>query len=384
MKSNNARNGKIELWRFVFCIIIILFHCMKTFGVVELQTALGQIRLFIRGYFGVEFFFLVTGYLTAASIVKKRARVYGDDAAGGASPVVTEKGECPGEAGKSECSGEAEKRECSGEVPEERAAFDLGKESWNFFLKKYFGVFPYHAFAFGILIVVRIFTREIWRSGFLKTIGFLFESIPEFFLLQRFGFSYTNIDVVEWYISAMLIALLFLYPIAFRFYSMYVHVIGPLAALWILGVIYYIHGTFSGQDVWTGFGYVCVFRAVSEITLGMCMYEAACALRKMDLSARQRALLTGMEAFGFVIACGYALTDFDNRFEPHMLLFLSASVALAFSGQTYGNEWFQKEWIFFLGRYSLPLYLCQLIGIGIVNKYIKEPPFFIRAAIVMG
>lgn len=344
MKSKNARNGKVELFRFIFCVIIILFHCMKTFGSVELSTPLGDVRLFVRGYFGVEFFFLVTGYLTAASIVKRRSEL----------------------------------------TPEQLRAFDLGKEAWRFFLKKYMAIFPYHAFAFGVLIFVRIFTREIWRGGCLKTAGFLFESIPEFFLLQRFGFSYTNIDVVEWYISAMLIALLFLYPIAFRFYSMYVHVVGPLSALWILGVIYYIHGTFSGQDVWTGFGYVCVFRAISEITLGMCMYETARSLGKMHFSPKRRMLLTGAEAFGFVLACGYALTGFDNRFEPHMLLFLSVSVALAFSGQTFGNESFQKGWIFFLGRCSLPLYLTQLIGIALVNKYIKEPPFAVRAAIAFG
>ena len=53
-----ARNGNIELLRFVFCVGVVLFHAW-------------YVR---RGYIGVEFFFIVTGYFLAEKICRLNAR----------------------------------------------------------------------------------------------------------------------------------------------------------------------------------------------------------------------------------------------------------------------------------------------------------------------
>ena len=54
------RNGEIDAFRFVFAIVIFLFH----FGVFLQNSALKNVFKF--GNIGVEFFFLVSGYLLAA------------------------------------------------------------------------------------------------------------------------------------------------------------------------------------------------------------------------------------------------------------------------------------------------------------------------------
>ena len=60
------RNGKIDLLRFVFCLGVIILHIegvlydgMKSWGLFSMGH---------RGYIGVEFFFLVSGWLMAKKL----------------------------------------------------------------------------------------------------------------------------------------------------------------------------------------------------------------------------------------------------------------------------------------------------------------------------
>ena len=51
------RNGEIDILRAFFAIIILIYHS----HIIYLKSA----NCFIRGYLGVEFFFLVSGYYLA-------------------------------------------------------------------------------------------------------------------------------------------------------------------------------------------------------------------------------------------------------------------------------------------------------------------------------
>ena len=56
----NLKNGEIELLRLIFCISVVFTHLNSFFN----------IGVFSRGTFGVEFFFLVSGYFMAKSAEK--------------------------------------------------------------------------------------------------------------------------------------------------------------------------------------------------------------------------------------------------------------------------------------------------------------------------
>ena len=56
-------NGKIELLRFVFAVIIVIHHSRYIFG--------DDYSPFLGGSLGVEFFFFVSGYLMMATIAKR-------------------------------------------------------------------------------------------------------------------------------------------------------------------------------------------------------------------------------------------------------------------------------------------------------------------------
>ena len=69
------KNGRVEFLRFIFALGILFFHIHKRFadgGMIELGNT--GLNFFARGYIGVEFFFLVSGYLLAASAYAKREK----------------------------------------------------------------------------------------------------------------------------------------------------------------------------------------------------------------------------------------------------------------------------------------------------------------------
>ena len=63
----DRRNGKIELMRFVFCMCVLFFHFNGDFwrGGKMLTE---HISFFASGYYGVEYFFPLSGFLTAKSV----------------------------------------------------------------------------------------------------------------------------------------------------------------------------------------------------------------------------------------------------------------------------------------------------------------------------
>ena len=60
MQLKSARNGEIDVLRFVFSIIIVLHHFDQTFPIGMMKD----------GYIAVEFFFMVTGFLMVHSLHK--------------------------------------------------------------------------------------------------------------------------------------------------------------------------------------------------------------------------------------------------------------------------------------------------------------------------
>ena len=363
-EKRTARNGKIELMRFVFSVLIILYHCHRTLGFDEWVIGSWHIPAMGGGRLGPDFFFLVSGLLMGRSIWKER------QSDGNAENAGTEKQDLTG-----------------GQIADERSEgmdgrFDLGRKTLHYFLKKYLAIFPYHLICFTALFVLRLYSREIWDdTGDVFT--FLLDSMPEFFLLQKFGFPTVDINIVEWYLSAMLIAILLLYPIAYRYYSMFVRVIAPLLAFWLLGTMTYCLGTFSDQDLWLGIGQAGLFRAIAEMSLGMSAFELSRYVAGLHLSEPARDLLTGAEAFGFILTVGCMLFGAAAKDEIQILLFLAVSIMLTFSEQTRGNDLFRQPWILWLGRMNLSFYLSQLLGLNIVRLWITTPPMAVRCGLVL-
>ena len=64
-KMTGKRNGKIDLLRFLFAVIIVLHHTRYLFG--------DEHCFFHGGSLAVEFFFIVSGYLMTAHAARETA-----------------------------------------------------------------------------------------------------------------------------------------------------------------------------------------------------------------------------------------------------------------------------------------------------------------------
>ena len=61
--NNNGRSTTIDFMRLIFAIAIVIFHGKQVFDVPVFGGC-----LFVRGAYGVDFFFIVSGYLITSYI----------------------------------------------------------------------------------------------------------------------------------------------------------------------------------------------------------------------------------------------------------------------------------------------------------------------------
>ncbi|MGN1114583.1 MAG: acyltransferase family protein [Oscillospiraceae bacterium] len=326
-KSKNVRNGKIELYRFIFCIGILLFHAAKyIIGEPSFKNGI-HISLFSHGAMGCEFFFVVSGYLMAKSIYKKL----------NSNPVENDK---------------------------PRATQYL-----SFIKKKYTDIFPEHSVAFIIAIICFSISEGYNIIKFLK---YSIDCIPGFFLIQMTGIKFSNPNHVEWYISCMLIAMSIIYPICYRWYYRFTRYFSWLGAILILGYMIYTGDGLTGVSVWTGVCFRSLLRAIAEISLGASAFELSRYISKKQWSKYQRVMLTLTELFCFIGTMIYMIMTFPKKYDIYALAFIFVIVTVAFSQVTYGSHLFNNRVCYFLGKLSLPVYLGQLSAIYIVNGFFSS------------
>ena len=148
-------NPQIDIAKFLFSIIIILYHSNKLVSL--------DFHLFQYGYTAVEFFFMITGYLMVCSSKKF-------------DPTIP------------------------------------GKSTVTFTINKIKSFYLYFLISFAVAFIVRNLSFYIdktltWEKLFDNTIL----SINEIFLLHTSGIDFGKIyNGPTWYLSAMIIAILIL------------------------------------------------------------------------------------------------------------------------------------------------------------------------------
>lgn len=315
--AGTQKNGSIEFLRFLFCIVVLLFHEQKyILGEASLKNGL-HLALFPHGSIGVEFFFVLSGALMAKSIYSKRDT----------SPSP--------------------------------------KEYGAFLAHKYGSIFPQHFVAFVIAVAVWAVFSEF--QSLAQLIRYLVDSIPNFLLIQMSGINLANPNHVEWYISCMLIAMAVLYPICRRFYTAFTHYFAPLGALLILGYLYHTTGTLTGVGVWSGLCYKPLLRALAELALGTTAFELARALSRASLTQLSQTLLTISELLLLLCAMTYTIITFPKKYEFYLLGVILLLVTISFSNVTRYSHLTQNRFVYALGKLSLPIYLSQISGIRLTQ-----------------
>ncbi len=267
-------NYTIELLRFIFCFFIVVFHFQQ---VVE-----GLNGYFYCGYFGVEFFFLVSGYLLAKSAMKYNEAIDGT--------------------------------------------------IWNYnvrvLLKK---IRSFFMPCFLMQIMGFILKHIINGTGSIKNLLSDLYAFPfDVLLLRQWGFEFPYYISVTWYLSAMLIVIFVCFPLLLKNREKYTLYLAPIISLFILGVFSHIDGNICGTGTYWIFIHKSTLRAFAVMNMGIILYSAVDKLKQIKLSRRGKNFLLFVELISFMAPLCYCVASVDNVYDFESLLFLCIGIVISY------------------------------------------------------
>lgn len=300
VKQTKARNGAVDFWKFVFSIMVVQFHSSNLTKVKNTP--------FVGAAIAVEFFFLVSGYLMAASILRRRQE-----------DVV------------------------------------VGRDSRNFMLHKIQGLCPEIFIAWGIGYVVQhIGKKNVTPSTLIKD---LMTGVWDMFFLRESGLEGFKANPAAWYISAMLLAMLVLVPLFYKNQDVFMNVWAPILAIAALGYLSKNVGDLRGPTDWLGLCYKGWLRAVGELCMGVICYGICQKIKDMPYTKLARCLLTLLELGCYFGVIAWSYSHKGSQMDFVMLLLFAAGVVVTFSGHSLLSSFFNKPLVYFLGKVSFPIYL---------------------------
>jgi len=304
--KKSKHNGIISLWKFLFSVMIVILHCDSLAGNNE-KT------LFIGGAIAVEFFFITSGYLMAVSAFKSGRKK------------------------------------------------DVASDTWSFIGKKFKALFPYVLIAFLSISIVNI----IFKSNNIYN---WITSIWDLFLLRMTGIKTARINKVAWYLSAMLLSMLIIYPLLRKYKKNYSTLIAPIIVIFLAGYMSHQYGHLRTPVKWIGFCYKGLLRAFLELNIGVIVYEMTMRFKKLDFTKFGRVFITILEVSCFSII--FIIAQFlvkGTRLDFIMLVIFSVGIMLAFSEKSYFYNFCCNKFFYYLEKLSLSIYVNHLAFVYILQ-----------------
>lgn len=293
------RSGNLDLLKFLFSVMIVLFHGKN--------LATKESYLFPGGSIAVEFFFVVSGVLMARAA-------------------------------------------CTYEMKE-----NLGKDTFLFIKHKVCGLMPNYYIGFIIaFIVINRNVRSL--SLLLKKIG---NAVWEVLLLVNTGLrpfkSISNGPV--WYLSAMLLAMCVIWPVMRKYKNTFFYVIAPICAVFLMGITFQRWESFGSPANWLGYTSKGTIRAFMGLLLGCTAYQVSEYLKKQDFTRLSKILFSIVEFGGY--ACIFIVSFFRGRSKADwlLLLILTVCITITVSNVSVWAGWFSYPFFNWLGIFSYSLYL---------------------------
>lgn len=293
----SKRNRTIDFWKFVYSVIIMIQHSG------ELREDISPLA---GGSIGVEFFFIVSGYLMVASFERQ------------------------------------EKFE------------GIAQDTLCFIKRKSTSLFP-AVWAGGIIgvIVTNIIARSTIK-GWIKSIA---DNIWSFLLIDFSGIRGKPVNGVTWYLSAMLLIMLAIYPIMHKNKDLFLTVIAPIITLFSLGFLYQNYGNPRNPTQWIGFSYKGLIRGFGEICLGAVCFAAAKKLRERRLTYVGHTFFSLVENICYFIVLFAACTMKATRYDYILILLFAIAICCSFSEQTVEYSFLGRKTMGVLSHFGFCLYL---------------------------
>lgn len=300
------RNGEIEILRLLFTFFVLLVHSGYATN--------APVTLFRGGWIGVEFFFIVSGYLMAAA-EDRMPRV--------SDPTKS-----------------------------------VGPDTLGFMKDKLKGLLPYYLFALAVSFIV---WKIPFHSTFLATAKQAVTASLNLVFPYSVGFSNQDYFYLgySWYLSALVFSSLILFPLLRRDSKRFLYVIAPLIVMFGLGLYasrYQRLGFISQKDYLLSNG---IIRGLAEVSLGCICYAVAKKLKSLKVTRLFSILLSAVEITGIAAVSILVIFSSGNLaiIEFVLLFILAICVTIAFSGKSATVVMFNGKASRFTGKFSYALYI---------------------------
>lgn len=307
--TKSTRNSYLDVMKFLFSIIIILYH----FGF-----------FFKGGYIVVEAFFMISGYFLMKSL--KRS----DD------------------------------------------SLPLGEQTVRFVIHKYKAIvfFLIPSAIIGCIAYIFILPRDT-ESVIMQATLMLFEMIP----LQTAGYSGFFATGVAWYLSALLISSMIVFPMAKKLKTTFSVWLAPLIAILGYGFLMTTFGNFDVPNSWIlGLVNSGIIRALAGLSAGCFLYEISVRLEDKKPSACARVTLTVLEIVGWGY-CVFVMNQYPRSiYDAAVVFIMFALLLIGINRYSYLTYLIQFPFTKHLATVSTIVYLNHYYWSQIIVKKFPELP----------
>lgn len=280
MMKEKQRDMMVELLRFVFCMLIVLFHLQQ-------RTQIGG--FFAHGNIGASWFFLLSGRFMAAHAEKK-----------------------------------------------DFATESIGISSYKYVCGKVKSFMVPFVLCWGMSFVFCNYTQ---RSSIMALCKNFINSFPEIFQLQMTGMKGFGYVGQSWYLSAMVLTIMICYPLLLKLRENYYYTVAPIVAFFTMGVISSQTGMFGNVLTVLGIFTKGLLWAMAVMNLGIFSYGIEKRLLHIPFTKCGR---NWMKVFGLISICmvlGYAILPIENsNYDFSITLILAIGFLILFGTRRKRND----------------------------------------------
>ena len=300
MNIQKDRNYYIDFLRFVFSLMIVSYHSWVFTGVFGAGY-------FNRGYFAVDFYFIVTGFLFIKSVEK---------------------------------------------ISEKKTKENIGKLDLKFVWSRLKPLLP-SIIVITILGYILVYYRNILDYHIL----FSDSTISELFFLGFLG-NGMGINLGCWYISVMLVLFFLLFPLVYKYKKTYIYYIAPAIILFTYGLVRYQHINITDPLV-SNFIFIDGFyKGLIFMNIGVLAYAFSNYLKKKEWTRKQKIIITVLETLMYLFLVANMHYGIAGSYLIAIIFFFSISIT--FSNQSYTSKIFTSPKFQSLGKFGFLMYLANV------------------------
>ena len=329
-KPSRPRNNIVELGRFIYSLLVLGYH-------VQMSYSDEKIDPFENGALAVEFYFLLSGYFLARSLEKL--------------------------------------------TRDEKTSFI--KKYYLFMKNKITALLNVHLLSIiVVIIIIACFDTKNFKDIFLP-------GIPSIFLVHMIIVWSGDFDkaliVPEWYLSAMLICMLFMVPIFLLFSKILKGIYITIILVGIVIIITLISGFATSWALNNNIIYD--IRAWGEMCVGMFSYYLSVYVKNNNYGDKTMIFFKVIEIFSYCLPVILGIVPINSNNQAYLMVvtmicvFCAVFITFAEKGNIIENQ--KVNAVFgYLGSISLPIYLFHPVIIRLIDYINDETPRWVKYIIV--